>query len=113
MKHFVAQNLISITSRRNIFAFIMSSVLILLTEIEDYATDDEKTKDDDHNNNKNKRLKNETLNISSNDHFGFYQTNSKTNNANSCFQLQNMSKELSNIHSSSNPYHVPKVKFQS
>ena len=66
-----------------------------------------------HNNNENKRLQNETLNISSNDHFGFYQTNSKTNNANSCFQLQSMSKELSNLHSSSNPYHVPKVKFQS
>ena len=96
-----------------IFVFILSFVLHLLTEIEDYATDDEKTKDDDHNNNENKRLQNKTLNMTTNDHFGFYQTNSKTNNANSCFQLQNMSKELSNIHSSSNPYHVPKVKFYS
>ena len=112
-KHFVNHNINNINSHRIIFDFILSSVLHLLTEIEDYATDDEKTKDDDHNNNENKKLHNDTLNNSSKNHFGFYQTNSKTNNTNSCFQLQNMSKELSNIHSSSNPYHVPKVKFNS
>lgn len=88
----------------------LSSKLII--EIEDYASDDETTKYDDHNNNKKKKLRNDTLNDSSIDHFGFYQTNSKTNNANSCFQLQNMSKDISDYHSSSTQRHIPKVPLE-
>ena len=84
----------------------------MIKEIEDYAFDEETTKYDDHNNNKKKKLRDDTLNDSSIDHFGFYQTNSKTNNSNSCFQLQDMSKGISDYHSSSTQRHIPKVSLK-